>query len=36
VKPSSRPLLRRELPWLVDAVVLLVMITNANPPEFWF
>jgi len=36
VKPTSRELFRRELPWLVAEVVLLVVITNANPPELWF
>jgi len=36
VKPSSRDLFRRELPWLVAEVVLLVVIANANPPELWF
>ncbi len=36
VKPSSRDLFRRELPWLVAEVVLLVVITNANPPGLWF
>jgi len=36
VKPSSRELFRRELPWLVAEVVLLVVIANANPPELWF
>ena len=36
MKPTSRDLFRRELPWLVAEVVLLVVITNANPPELWF
>jgi hypothetical protein len=36
VKPTSRDLFRRELPWLVAEVVLLVVITHANPPELWF
>ena len=36
MKPSSRELFRRELPWLVAEVVLLVVIANANPPELWF
>jgi hypothetical protein len=36
VKPTSRDLFRRELPWLVAEVVLLVVIANANPPELWF
>jgi hypothetical protein len=29
-------LLRRELPWLVAEVVLLVILLNANTPELWF
>ncbi len=29
-------LLRRELPWLVAEVVLLVILLNANAPELWF
>ena len=33
MKPSSRDLLRLELPWLVAEVVLLVVITNVNPSE---
>ncbi|MCP9883835.1 hypothetical protein KBY97_01660 [Synechococcus sp. ATX 2A4] len=28
--------LRRELPWLVAEVVLLVVLLNANAPELWF
>ena len=36
MKPTSRDLFRRELPWLVAEVVLLVVIANANPPELWF
>lgn len=36
MKPTSRDLFRRELPWLVAEVVLLVVITHANPPELWF
>jgi hypothetical protein len=36
VKPTSPVLFRRELPWLVAEVVLLVVIANANPPELWF
>ncbi len=28
-------LLRRELPWLVAEVVLLVILLNANAPELW-
>ncbi|WP_413297301.1 hypothetical protein [Synechococcus sp. MIT S9452] len=30
------PLLRRELPWLVAEVVLLLILFNANAPELWF
>jgi len=30
------PLLRRELPWLVADVVLLLILFNANAPELWF
>ena len=33
VWPSSRDLFRRELPWLVGKVVMLVVITIANPSE---
>ena len=29
-------LLRRELPWLVADVVLLLILFNANAPELWF
>jgi len=36
VKPSSRDLFRQELPRLVAEVALLVVITNAKPPELWF
>ena len=36
MKPSSRDLFRLELPWLVAEVVLLVVITKANPSERWF
>ena len=36
MKPSSRELLRLELPWLVAEGVLLVVIANANAPELWF
>ena len=36
MKPTSRELFRRELPWLVAEVVLLVVIANANAPELWF
>jgi hypothetical protein len=32
---ESSPL-RRELPWLVAEVVLLVVLLNANAPELWF
>ena len=35
VKPPSRELFRQELAWLGDEVVLLVVITNANPSERW-
>ena len=35
--PSSEASpLRRELPWLVAEVVLLVVLLNANAPELWF
>ena len=30
------PLLRKELPWLVAEVVLLLILFNANAPELWF
>lgn len=30
------PLLRQELPWLVAELALLLVLTNANPPELWF
>ena len=30
------PLLRKELPWLVAEVVLLLIMFNANAPELWF
>jgi len=33
--PAPRPL-RRELPWLVLAVALLVVLLHANAPEVWF
>ena len=36
MKPSSRDLFRQELPRLVAEVALLVVITNANPPELLF
>lgn len=32
----TNSLLRRELPWLVTEVVLLVVLLNANAPELWF
>ena len=32
----DRQLLRREAPWLVADVVLLVILFNANAPELWF
>ena len=37
-KPSvpDRQLLRREAPWLVADVVMLVILFNANAPELWF
>lgn len=34
VRPN--PLLRRELPWLVSEVVLLIVLCQANAPELWF
>ena len=34
--PIRNQLLRQELPWLVSEVVLLLILFNANPPEFWF
>ena len=33
---ARHPLLRRELPWLAAELVLLVVLTQANPPELWF
>jgi hypothetical protein len=33
---SSNPLLRRELPWLIAEVVLLIVLCQANSPELWF
>ena len=33
MKATSRILFRRELPWLVAEMVLLVVITHANPSE---
>jgi len=33
---NSPSLLRRELPWLVTMLALLVVLCNANPPELWF
>lgn len=32
----ANPQFRRELPWLVAELVLLVVLCNANPPELWF
>ena len=32
----SNPLLRRELPWLIAEVVLLIVLCQANAPELWF
>ena len=34
--PASSAALRRELPWLVVAVSLLVVLLHANAPEVWF
>ena len=34
--PMRNTLLRRELPWLVADVVLLLILFNANAPELWF
>lgn len=34
--PLRNPLLRKELPWLVAEVVLLLILFNANAPELWF
>ena len=36
VPPSARSALRRELPALVGAVALLVVLLQANAPEVWF
>ena len=33
---NNPSLLRRELPWLVTMLALLVVLCNANPPEVWF
>ena len=33
---ARHPLLRRELPWLAAELVLLVVLTQSNPPELWF
>lgn len=33
---ADRRSLRRELPWLVLAVALLVVLLHANAPEVWF
>jgi hypothetical protein len=32
----ANPLFRREVPWLVAELALLVVLCNANPPELWF
>jgi hypothetical protein len=34
--PALPAPLRRELPWLVLAVALLVVLLHANAPEVWF
>ena len=34
--PIRSALLRKELPWLVAEVVLLLILFNANAPELWF
>ncbi|PWL23880.1 MAG: hypothetical protein DCO99_00095 [Synechococcus sp. XM-24] len=34
--PLRNTLLRKELPWLVAEVVLLLILFNANAPELWF
>ena len=34
--PIRNTLLRKELPWLVAEVVLLLILFNANAPELWF
>ncbi|MGA0253058.1 MAG: hypothetical protein ACO3J0_05515 [Vulcanococcus sp.] len=34
--PLRNVLLRKELPWLVAEVVLLLILFNANAPELWF
>jgi hypothetical protein len=33
---NANPLLRRELPWLISEVVLLIVLCQANAPELWF
>jgi hypothetical protein len=33
---SANPLLRRELPWLISEVALLIVLCQANAPELWF
>ncbi|MFM8525602.1 MAG: hypothetical protein ACKOCM_08290 [Cyanobacteriota bacterium] len=33
---GPNPLLRRELPWLIAEVVLLIVLSQANAPELWF
>ena len=30
------PALRRELPWLILELALLVVLLHSNPPELWF
>lgn len=35
-RSSPNPLLRRELPWLIAEVVLLIVLSQANAPELWF
>jgi hypothetical protein len=34
--PPRNLLLRKEFPWLVCEVVLLLILFNANAPELWF
>ena len=36
LQPLRNALLRKELPWLVAEVVLLLILFNANAPELWF
>lgn len=33
---ARHPLLRQELPWLAAELVMLLVLTQANPPELWF